>query len=136
MIRIPSIFEGRIILVNRGSPQWMTSAALRFAGLSAIACSMGIIAGWHSEVLLEGTVLQLLGHPGFDVLMKLAAVDATLLALSLSDDLPCSLKGIGTNASCVERHLCAVDSAIDEVKVGCRETEAARVDLVEIAEDL
>jgi hypothetical protein len=97
----------------------MTSAALWLAGLSAVASSMGVVASRDSEVLLEGAILHLLGHPGLDVLVKLTAVNATLLALSFSDNLPSGLKGIGADASCVERHLCTVNSAIDEVEVWC-----------------
>jgi hypothetical protein len=96
---------------------------------------MGIVASGDSKVLFEGAILQLLGHPGLDVLMKLTSVNPTLLALPLSDDLPSSLERIGTNSSCVERHLCTVNSAIDDVEVGCSETKAARVNLVKVAED-
>jgi hypothetical protein len=113
----------------------MTSTALRLAGLSAIASSMGIVTGGDSKVLFEGAILQLLGHPGLDVLMKLTAVNATLLAFPLSDDLPSSLERVGTNSSCVERHLCTMDSAIDDVEVGSSETKAARVNFVKVAED-
>jgi hypothetical protein len=128
------IFENSIILVNRGSPQWMTSAALRLARLSAIACSMSIVASRNPKVLLESAVLQLLGHPGLDVLVKFTAENSTLLALSLSYDLPSGLEGIGTNASCVEWHFGTVDSTIDKIEVGRGETEATRVNLVEVAE--
>jgi len=62
---------------------------------------MSVIAGRSSEVLFEGTVFQLLGHPALDVLVKFTAVDATLLALSLSNNFPCGLKGIGTKATSV-----------------------------------
>jgi hypothetical protein len=111
----------------------MTPAALWLARFSTIARSMGIFASWDAEVLLEGTILQLPGHPGLDMLMELTAVDATLFALSLSDNLPSSFEGIGANASCVERHLCAMDGAIHQVEVGRTEAQAARVNLVEIA---
>ena len=97
----------------------MASAALWLAGLSAVAGGMGVVASGDSQVLLEGAILQLLGHPGLDVLVKLTAVNATLLALSFSDNLPSGLKGIGPNASRVERHLCTVNSATDEVEVWC-----------------
>jgi hypothetical protein len=53
----PSIFENSIILVNRNSPQWMTPTTLRLAGLSAIACSMSIVASRDPKVMLESAVL-------------------------------------------------------------------------------
>jgi hypothetical protein len=112
----------------------MTSAALRLARFSAIACSMSIVASRNPKVLLESAVLQLLGHPGLDVLVKFTAENPTLLALSLSDDLPSGLEGIGTNASCVEWHFGTVDSTIDKIEVGRGENEATRVNLVEVAE--
>lgn len=112
----------------------MTSAALRLAGLSAIARSMSIVASRDPKVLLESAVLQLLGHPGLDVLVKFTAEDPALLALSLSHDLPSGLEGIGTNASCVEWHFRSVNSTIDKIEIGRGETEATRVNLVEVAE--
>jgi hypothetical protein len=112
----------------------MTSAALRLAGLSAIARSMSVVASRDPKVLLEGAVLQLLGHPGLDVLVKFTAEDPTLLTLSLPEDLPSGLQRVGTNASCVEWHFSTVDSAIDKIQVGRGETEATRVNLIEIAE--
>jgi len=96
---------------------------------------MSAVAGRCSEVLLEGTILQLLGHPALDVLVKLTAVNATLLALSLSDNFPCSLEGIGTKATSVQRHLRTVNSAINDIEVGSGETKATRVNFVEITED-
>jgi hypothetical protein len=68
------------------------------------------------------------------VLVKFTAEDPALLALSLSDDLPSGLEGIGTNASCVEWHFRSVDSTIDKIQIGRGEAEATRVNLVEVAE--
>lgn len=66
--------------------------------------------------------------------MKFTAIDATLLAFSLSDNLPSGFERVRTNTSCVERHLCTVNSAIDHVEVGGTKTEATRVNLVKVAE--
>lgn len=113
----------------------MTSASLWLARLTAIASRMSVVASCGTEVLLEGTVLQFLWHPGLDMLVKLAAVDATLLALSLSDYLPCGLERVGTEASSVERHLGTMDSTIDYIQARRSKTETTRVDLIEVAED-
>jgi len=96
---------------------------------------MSAVAGWGSEVLLEGTILQLLGHPALDVLVKFTAVNTTLLAFSLPNNFPCGLEGVGTKAASVERYLRTVDSAINDIEVGGGETEAAGVNLIEVAED-
>jgi hypothetical protein len=116
--------------MHRRSSQRMASAAFRLAGLSTITCSVSVVNSGNTEVLLEGAVFQFLGHPRLDMLVKLTAVDATLLALSLSNDLPSSLKGVGTKASCVKWHLCTMNSTIDKVEVWCGESEAARVDFI------
>lgn len=69
------------------------------------------------------------------MLVKLAAIDTTLLTLLLSDHLPSGFQLVGTHTSSVERHLGAMDGAKDDIEVGVGEAEAAGVDLVEIAED-
>ena len=121
--------------MNGSCSQWMASTALRLAWLSAVAGSMSAVAGWGPEVLLEGTVLQLLRHPVLNVLVKLTAVNAALIALSLSDNFPCGLQGIGAKATSIEGHLRTVDSTINNIEVGSGETEAAGVNLVQVAED-
>jgi len=74
----------------------MASTELWLARFSTMAGSMNVIASRNSKVPREGTILQILGHPAFDMLVKLAAVDGTLFTLTLSDNLPCGLKGVGT----------------------------------------
>lgn len=69
------------------------------------------------------------------MLVKLTAIDTALLTLLLSDHLPSGLQLIGTHSSSVERHLGPVDGAKDDVQVGVGKTEAAGVDLVEVAEN-
>lgn len=70
----------------------MATTAVRLAGLSSIAGLMGsILLGAQTEVSLHRAVLQVLGHPGLDVLVELASVHLALLAFLLADNLPSRL---------------------------------------------
>lgn len=122
--------------MNRCSPKRVASATLGLAGLASVAVLLGTFRSTQSKVLFHCAILQLLGHPGLDVLVKLAAVDTTLLALLLSHDLPSGFESIRTNSSSVEGHLGTVNRAEDNVKVGVGKAETAGIDLIKIAEDL
>jgi len=122
--------------MNRCGSQWVATATLWLTGLAPEAVLFRALGCSQSKVLLHGAVLQLLGHPSLDVLVKLTTVDATLLAFLLSYKLPSGLKSVRTNASSVERHFDTVDGAKDDVEVWMGKTETARVDLIKVAEDL
>lgn len=122
--------------MDRGGSQRVTTATLRLAGLASVAVLLRTFGSSHSKVLLHRAILQFLGHPGLDMLVKLAAVDTTLLALLFSYNLPSGLQPIRANSSSAERHLGSMDGAEDDIQMGMSKAEAARIDLVKMAEDL
>ena len=70
------------------------------------------------------------------MLPELAPEHAALLALLFADDLPCRLERVWPDAPRVERHLGAVDGAVDIVSTPACQAQAHGVDLVQVAEDL
>jgi hypothetical protein len=70
------------------------------------------------------------------VLVKLASVDTTLLALLLAKNLPGALKRIRSDASSVQGHPDTMDSSVDRIDLGRCKAEAHRINLVEMTEDL
>jgi len=103
----------------------VSAATLGLARLASVASLLRAVSRWEPKVLFHGAILQTLGHPGLDMLVKLAAIDTTLLALLLSDQLPRGLQSIWTESSGVERHFSAVDGAIDDIEVGGAQSETA-----------
>jgi len=122
--------------MDRSRPRRVSATSLRLARLRAEAIVARAPLGPQPKVLLHGAVLHVLGHPGADVLMQLAAIGAALLALPLADHLPAGLERVRSRAPRGQRDLGAVDGAIDDVKVGGCEAETAGIDLVQVAEDL
>ena len=64
------------------------------------------------------------------MLPQLAPEHAALLALLLANDLPRGLQRVGSDTSRVERHLSAVDGAVDVVCTATCEAQADGIDLV------
>lgn len=70
------------------------------------------------------------------MLVKFASKDTTLLALLLPKHLPAALERVGSNAPSVQGHLSAMDCCVDRVDLGRCESEAGRINLVKVTEDL
>lgn len=91
---------------------------MRLAGFASVAGLVGsVFLGAQSEVSLHRAVLQILGHPGLDVLVKLAAIHLALLAFLLADNLPSRLKGVRADAASVQGNLGTMNCAVNNVEV-------------------
>lgn len=91
---------------------------MRLARLSSIAGFVRrVLLSTQAEVSLHRAVLQLLGHPGLDVLVELASVHLALLALLLADNFPSRLQRVRADAASVQGNLGAVNCSVNNVEV-------------------
>lgn len=101
-------------MVNSRSDR-VSTATSWFTGLSAVTVCSGFLVGGNTKVSLHAAILQLLGHPGLDMLVEFASVHAAVSAFLLADNLPSGLERVGTGTTGVEWQLGSIDCAIDGV---------------------
>lgn len=121
--------------MNRGRSDGVATASLRLTRFTTEAIRRSTVSSRQSEVLLHRTVFQACWHPGLDVSVELASVDATVLAFLPAYNLPGRFERVWSNPASVEWHLGSVDRSIDNVEVGVSKSEAAGINLVEFLED-
>lgn len=117
-------------------PDRVTPAPQRLRRFAPVAALPGAGPGRQSEILLYGAVLELLRHPCLDMLPEFTPEPATLFAFLLADHIPRGFQRVRANPTSVQRHLGAIDDAADVVRPPASESQADRVNLVQVAEDL
>lgn len=114
----------------------MLSTPPGLAGLRSIAIVLPFTLALWPKIAQHTAVFQMIRHPALNVLVQLTSIHAAVLAHLFAYYLPGALEIVGSRASRGEREFCAKDGAIDRVRAWGSEPQTARVNLIEIGEDL